>query len=140
MSRVFIDSNILLYAVDNRESNKRNKARQIIRRLIKKKEGVVSTQVVKEFYVIATKKLKIPPLVVRRVLEHFEHLEILSVDLGQIMQAVDCSILSQISFWDALIVVCAKEANCSILYSEDLGHMQLLRGVRIVNPFIGNAD
>jgi predicted nucleic acid-binding protein len=135
LGRTFIDSNILLYAIDKSDKARRQRARAIIRELIKAGSGVVSTQVAQEFYVIATKKFGVDPLAAKRVLDMLNHFEFVSVDLELIFSAVDCSILSRISFWDALIVVTARASGCKTLLSEDLGHSQIINGVRVVNPF-----
>ena len=49
-------------------------------------------------------------------------------------EAIDCSIINRLSFWDALIVVSAESARCEILWTEDLNHGQVIRGVHIENP------
>jgi predicted nucleic acid-binding protein len=133
--RTFIDSNILIYAVDRADPSRRQKARAVIRSLIKSGMGVVSTQVAQEFFVIATKKLGVDPLAAKRVLDMFSQLDVITVDLEIIFGAVDCSILSKISFWDALIIVSARASGCKVLLSEDLGHAQLINGVRVLSPF-----
>ena len=102
---------------------------------MKSENGVVSTQVAQEFFVIATKKLGVDPLAAKRVFELLAELEFVILDLELITQAIDCSILSKISFWDALIVVSARASGCKTLLSEDLSHAQLINGVRVHNPF-----
>jgi predicted nucleic acid-binding protein len=134
--RTFIDSNILLYAIDRRDRVRRQKARSILRELIKSGLGVVSTQVAQEFYVIATKKLGVDPLAAKRVVEMLHQLDFVSVNIELILGAIDCSILSKISFWDALIVVSARSSGCKVLLSEDLADSQIINGVRVRNPFI----
>jgi len=134
--RTFIDSNILLYAIDRHDRVRRLKARSILKELIKSGLGVVSTQVAQEFYVIATKKLGVDPLAAKRVVEMLHQLDFVSVNIELILAAIDCSILSKISFWDALIVVSARSSGCKILLSEDLADSQLINGVRVRNPFI----
>jgi predicted nucleic acid-binding protein len=135
LGRTFLDSNIFVYAVDKSDKPRRQKARSAIRNLIKSGSGVVSTQVAQEFYVVATKKLGVDPLAAKRVLHMMSQLEVVSIDLDLISSAVDCSILSKISFWDALIVVSARSSGCKTLLSEDLGHAQIINGVRVQNPF-----
>lgn len=134
-SKTFIDSNIILYAVDRADHARRQKARAVLKELIKSGKGVVSTQVAQEFYVIATKKLKVEPLAAKKVVDMLGQLEMLVIDLDLILSAIDCSILNRISFWDALIVCTARAGGCRELLSEDLGHSQLINGVRVVNPF-----
>ena len=134
--RTFIDSNILLYAIDRRDRIRRQKARSILRELIKSGLGVVSTQVAQEFYVIATKKLGVDPLAAKRVVEMLHQLDLVSVNIELILGAIDCSILSKVSFWDALIVVSARASGCKVLLSEDLADSQIINGVRVRNPFL----
>lgn len=138
--RTFIDSNILLYAVDRHDRARRQKARTVIKDLIKSGLGVVSTQVAQEFYVIATKKLGVEPLAAKRVVEMLHQLDFVSVNMELLLAAIDCSILSRISFWDALIVVSARSSGCKVLLSEDLTDSQLINGVRVCNPFKSPLD
>jgi len=63
-------------------------------------------------------------------------METVQVDPGMIREAVDISILNRISFWDSLIVAAAESARCEFLYTEDLNAGQIIRGVRIENPFV----
>ena len=133
--RVFVDSNVLLYAIDATDKEKQTKARLVLKDLIREGRGVISTQVVQEFYAIATKKLGVSPMSAKRALERFDVFELVTVDLEMILEAVDTSILSQISFWDALIVVSARSSGCKMLCSEDLNDSQVLKGVRVTNPF-----
>ena len=62
--------------------------------------------------------------------------EVVQVSPALIQEAVDCSILNELSFWDALILAAASAAGCSILYSEDLNAGQTILGVRVQNPFL----
>ncbi len=133
--RVFIDSNIFLYAIDRGQPRKRKLARKLIQSALAG-NVVISTQVIQEFYAIATRKLGVSPLAARRVLEQLDNFEIVNIDRAIILDAIDCSILSQISFWDALIICGASAAGCKIVYTEDLNNSQIIRGVRIVNPLI----
>lgn len=134
-ARTFIDSNIILYAVDRNDTARRQKARFLLKELIRTGKGVVSTQVAQEFYVIATKILKVEPLAAKRVVDLLGQLDMVTVDLELILSAIDCSLLSKISFWDGLIVASAKASGCRMLFSEDLSHSQLINGVRVVDPF-----
>lgn len=133
-SRVFIDSNILLYAIDKSDVRRRNAARKVLRKLIRHRQGVVSTQVAQEFYSIATRKLGVQPIIARRVLEHFDDFDVVSIDMPIVHEAIDCSILSKISFWDALIICTAKAYGVQEVYSEDLNEGQVIRGVKVSNP------
>jgi predicted nucleic acid-binding protein len=68
------------------------------------------------------------------VLHRFERFEVVQITPARIEQAIDCSILHRISFWDALIVTAAEEARCVKVLSEDLGDGRMIRGVTIENP------
>ncbi|MEK6646502.1 MAG: PIN domain-containing protein [Candidatus Firestonebacteria bacterium] len=136
MYKVFIDTNILVYAVDNCNLKKRNKARDILKETVKSNSFVISTQVLQEFYVIGTTKLKIDPILAKNILHTFENMEIVSIDIFLIKEAIDTSVLNKISFWDALIIVSAENAKCEKIYTEDLNHGQIIRGVKIENPLL----
>jgi len=99
-----------------------------------KGNGVLSTQVLQEFFVASTGKLGMSPFLSKEALDAFDFMEAVTLDTRLIKAAVDCHILSKVSFWDALIIVAAESARCEILWSEDLNPGQIIRGVRIENP------
>jgi predicted nucleic acid-binding protein len=134
MPKVFIDTNILAYAMDQASPSKRERSRSLIRQVQAEQSGVVSTQVLQEFYVVATRKLKVDPILAKGVVQSFENFEVVIVTPELIREAADCSILQRLSFWDSLIVVCAQSARCERIWSEDLPTGQVVRGVRIENP------
>ena len=136
MSKIFLDTNILVYTVDHNDPAKMNEARQVLADLRQDGSPVISTQVMQEFYVTVTQKLHVDPLMAKRMLGTFATLEKVLIDEELINEAIDCSILDQLSFWDALIVVSAKRARCTELWTEDLSHGQLLRGVKVQNPLL----
>ena len=132
--RVFLDTNIFVYAQDTRSPGKQRKSREAIATLVGSGDGVISTQVMQEFYVTVTRKLGVPPLVVKGVLKTFALFEIVQVSPPLIQEAVDCSILNQLSFWDSLILAAAPSAGCSTVYSEELNPGQTILGVKVQNP------
>ena len=133
--KVFLDANVLVYAQDAKSPGKQRKSRQIIAELAESGGGVISTQVLQEFYVAATRKIEVPPLAAKGVLKTFAVFETVLVSPHLIHEAVDCSILNQISFWDALILAAAASAGCTVVYSEDLNPGQTILGVTVRNPF-----
>jgi len=135
VSKIFIDTNIFVYTLDGKNMDKREKAREILKRLVDMHHPVISTQVIKEFYVVATTKLKADRMVVKNIIHNFRNMEVVQNDLELIEQGIDISIISQVSFWDALIVAAAEKAKCEFIYSEDLGSGQTFRGVMVINPF-----
>jgi len=136
MSKVFLDTNILVYAIDRRYRKKRAACRELIRALAEARAGVLSTQVMQEFFVVATRKLDIDPIKAKGILNSFGNFEVVEVTPRLIYDAIDCSVLDQLSFWDALIVVSAEAASCEIVATEDLSHDRVIRGVRIENPLV----
>lgn len=135
-SKTFIDTNILVYSIDGNDLKKQTRAREVLLDVQSGGKGVISTQVLQEFFVSATKKLKIEPLVAKDMIQTFSSLELVMIDLGLIKEAIDCSILNKISFWDSLILVSAEKAQCNTLMTEDLNDGQIIRGVRIQNPLM----
>jgi predicted nucleic acid-binding protein len=133
--RSFLDTNVLIYSVDLADRAKQDVALGLIAQHAKDKTGVISTQVLQEFFSAATRKLGIPPLQARQHLRDFRIFDIVQVTPHMIEEGVDCSILHTISFWDGLIVASAATAKCTELISEDLGDGQIIEGISIRNPF-----
>lgn len=132
--KIFLDANILVYAQDKASPLKQRRSREVIAELAASGSGVISTQVLQEFYVAATRKLGVEPLAAKAILGTFSIFEIAQTSPDLIDEAIDCSILNKISFWDALIVAAAASAGCTTIYSEDLNPGQVIQGVRIENP------
>ena len=91
-----------------------------------------------EFYVTLTKKFKMDPIIAKGALHYFEKFDVVTVNTKLIADAIDCSIINQLSFWDSLIVVAAESVMCNIIYTEDLNEGQVIRGVKIVNLYSTN--
>ena len=134
MSKVFLDTNILVYSLDPADPEKRHRCRELIRGLTAENLGVISTQVLQELYVASTSKLGADPLIIKDILRSLERFETVIITPALIKEAVDCSITNRLSFWDALIIVAAESAKCNLLWTEDLNHGQIIRSVRIENP------
>lgn len=134
MSKIFVDTNILVYCLDQAEADKKKRCRQLLQGLGGENQGVISTQIMQEFYVAATKKLKATELLVKDILHSLRRFEVVIVSPDLVEEAIDCSIIHRLSFWDALMVVSAETARCRMIWTEDLNHGQTIRGVRIENP------
>ncbi|MCZ2390794.1 MAG: PIN domain-containing protein [Acidobacteria bacterium] len=137
VSKVFIDTNIFVYAIDKRDPVKNARAREILTRTVESHLPVVSTQVAQEFYVVATTKLNADRMIVKGVVHNFRNMEVVNNDLELIEQAIDIVAISQLSFWDSLIVAAAEKANCEYILSKDLSSGGIYRGVTVLNPFTG---
>jgi predicted nucleic acid-binding protein len=134
MAKIFIDTNILIYSMDQFDPVKQKRSRALLKSLKNDLRGVISTQVLLEFYVAATRKLGAEPLVVKDIINSLERFETVIIVPDIIKEAIDCGIINRISFRDALIVTAAESANCEKLWSEDLNDGKVIRGVLIENP------
>jgi predicted nucleic acid-binding protein len=133
--RSFFDTNILVYADDRSASAKQRRAVDLMAEHRRSRTGVLSLQVLQEYFVTVTKKLRVDASVARRKLELLAEFDVASPDVADILAAIDLHRLHGINFWDALIVRSAKQSGCTVLYSEDMQGNRDLDGVRIVNPF-----
>jgi len=134
--RVFLDTNILVYADDWDSGVRREKARAILENVFSDRTGVVSTQVLQEYFAVATRKLKIDPATARKRVELIATLDVVRIDVPLILSAIDLTRLHSLAFWDALVVQSAKVAGCRVLLTEDLQHGQLFDVLRVENPFL----
>lgn len=134
--RTFIDTNILIYAFDSSEPTKQQAAVHALAMIGDR--SVLSTQVLSEFYVVATRKLAHPlsPRIAADVVGQLSRLPMIDVDASLVLSAIDISVRSQISYWDGLIVAAASAAGCDRILTEDLASNATIDGLQIVNPFI----
>ena len=102
----------------------------------RQKTGVVSLQVLQEYFVNATRKLGLDAGLARQKVEVFTRYYVVEPSANDILSAIDLHRLRGFSFWDALVIHSASQAGCRELLTEDMQHGQLINGVRIVNPFI----
>ena len=132
----FVDSNVLIYAHDRDAEAKRELARALCSRLWSEQTGVLSIQVLQEFFVTVTRKLKTPiaRAQAREVVRTYAPWVISPTTPETILRATELSEAAGIDFWDALIVAAAEQSGAETLYSEDLNDGQLIAGVRVVNP------
>lgn len=133
--RIFLDTNVLVYADDLDAGNKQDRAQSIVRESLAQRTGVVSTQVLEEFFVVTTKKLGVNAAIARRKVELLATLEVVRIQVADVLAAIDLHRLHSIAFWDALVLRCAAVAGCSRLLTEDMQHGRVIDGVRIENPF-----
>jgi predicted nucleic acid-binding protein len=137
---VFVDSNVLIYAVDEGDLKKHVAARLWYSELWKSRRGRVSFQVLQEFYVNATRKVPTATEAVRAEIRSLLVWQPTSIN-GEILDGGwRIQDRYHISFWDALIVSAAKAASCRHLLTEDLQAGQEFDGVLVVNPFQSNPD
>lgn len=133
---VFVDTNILIYAYGPKVDEKHSRAIRALERLWQGQTGRVSMQVLQEFYVTATQKLKTPRASAREVVQAYTPWVQSLTTPETILRASDLAESARLSFWDALIIASAEEAGALQLYSEDLNAGQIIAGVKIVNPLV----
>lgn len=133
--KCFVDTNILVYALLQRDDPRTQVARQLLHAL-KFGDAVISTQVLTEFAHVAGLKARRSPADTERLLRLCRYADVVVIATDDIIEAVRLRAQTSISLWDAMIVVAAARAGCQTLLTEDLNHGQVVRGVRIVNPFI----
>lgn len=135
-ARTFFDTNILIYADDQATPAKRRRALKLVAEHLLSRTGVVSLQVLQEYFVMVTRKLGVDAAIARRKVELIAEFDVASPDVLDILAAIDLHRLHGISFWDALIVRSAKQSGCGVLLSEDMQNAREIDGVQIVNPFL----
>jgi predicted nucleic acid-binding protein len=133
--RIFIDTSVLLYADDLDAADKRETAQSLLYQAYVDGNGVLSTQVLQEFFVASTRKLGVPAEIARRKVELLSRLDIVTIQPSLILDAIDLHRLHSLSFWDALIVRAAAASGCQRLLTEDMQSGQVIAGVKIENPF-----
>ena len=134
--RVFIDTNVFVYADGPKPGPKRDRARAVLAPLIRSRRAVVSTQILQEYFNIATKRLGLTAERARWRVEGMTRLEVVVIRPELVLTAIDLHRLHSFSLWDALVIACASAGNCARLFSEDMQHGQTIAGVRIENPFL----
>ncbi|MEK8023048.1 MAG: PIN domain-containing protein [Candidatus Hydrogenedentota bacterium] len=136
MTRVFLDTNILVYSVDDRDPRKRDISLGIQRERIIHDHPVLSTQILQEFYSTVTSKGNMHPVRAKEIMKSWENIETVLMTPSHIVHAIDISIINMISFWDGLILAAAASARCAKVLTEDMQHGQTIADVLIENPFL----
>jgi predicted nucleic acid-binding protein len=132
----FLDTNILLYSIsrDPAEAAKRERAIG----LLDDDDGVLSVQVLQEFYVQATRITRPDPLphrVAAGLIATWTRFRVQDITLSILTRALEIKAAHRFSYWDSAIIAAAHALGCHVLYSEDMSHGREVEGVAIVNPF-----
>lgn len=134
----FVDTNVLVYAHDASDQTRQPIAARLLDDLWRTREGVLSTQVLTEFYAVVTRKFD-PPMPrreARTLVDTYAAWPVVQVDPPLIVAASALEEQHSLSFWDALIIEAARRAGASRLVSEDLQHGRRIAGLVIANPFL----
>ena len=133
----FVDTNVLVYAHDRSETRKQPIAEALLDDLWRTRGGAVSTQVLQEFYVVATRKFD-PPMrrgAAREIMALYGEWTTVQVDVALILAASELEERHGFSFWDALVVEAARRCGAARLLTEDLQAGRRVGGVSVENPF-----
>ncbi|MBM4331526.1 MAG: PIN domain-containing protein [Deltaproteobacteria bacterium] len=134
----FIDTNILVYGHDVDAGPKHQIAQSILMDLWKQRNGVISVQVLQEFYATMTRKIlrPLPPKEIRNIIRNYFCWPVEISDPLSILNASRLEETYRISFWDALIITAASKAGVEKILTEGLQSGQIIEGIRIENPFL----
>jgi predicted nucleic acid-binding protein len=132
--RTFLDTNVLVYTVDNADPAKQRTARTL---LAETADPVVSAQVLNEFYVTITRKLQpaVAPDTATEMMHRLTRLSCVVIDAQLVQLAIAAGQRWQLSHWDALVIEAARQAGCGRVLTEDLRAGADYHGLAIENPF-----
>lgn len=134
----FLDTNILVYAYDSSEKEKHPKASRLLKHLWSSRTGVLSIQVLSEFYVVVTQKVERPisSREAKAIIEDYlSSWEVIEPGRDTLLSSIEAANKYDLHFWDAMIFVAAKEANVIRIYTEDFQHNLEIEGMKFINPF-----
>jgi predicted nucleic acid-binding protein len=138
VERFGLDSNILVYAQDDREPQRQARARLLVERAAGSGRCVLSTQNLGEFFNVVTRKIKRDPLSAQqRVRELMTFFQIVSPTVDDITLAMAARAEGRFQFWDAHLLATLGRAGCSVLLSEDMADGARLGALTVRNPFGG---
>jgi predicted nucleic acid-binding protein len=134
--KIFVDTNILVYAYDPSAGTKHDAARNALADLWTSGLGVVSTQVLQEFFVTVTRKLPNPmaPGIARDIISDMMKWDVVTIEPDMILDAIDLQQGEGFSFWDCLIIAAAERGRCGTLFSEDFSSGRIVGKITIINP------
>ena len=131
----FVDTNILIYCFDSSDTKKKNDAFLLIKKLISEKTLCFSNQILAEFAIVSTKKLKLDSETARKIIDDlFQAAHIYNYTEKTILSALDISKKDNISFWDALIVATMLENKITIIYTENTKDFLKCKQISVINP------
>ena len=136
MKRSFIDTNVLVYANDARDSQKQEEAAALIAGHLREGSGVISMQVLQEYANTALAKLHQDEDVVLRLLHLLGRMTVVTPSPRLLRRQIELRKVYDINFWDAGIVAAAEESDCDEILSEDFNTGQYYAGILTVSPFL----
>lgn len=143
MTLVFVDTKVLISAEDGAEADKQHSALDWIERLWRARSGRLSTQVLNEFYVNVTRKLKpaMPQGDARaRVRRYAAGWNPWQIDHATVETAWAMEARHGLQYWDCLVLAAAQHSGCTLVLSEDMQHEGRYGAVQVINPFLASID
>lgn len=143
MSDILVDTNVLVYSYDQTNGAKRSQAREVLRTIFGRDIGVLSVQVLGEFFVTATRKIPTPIHPVeagQSIANYLASVRVYDVTAPIVMEALRGANRYQIHYYDALIWATAKLNQIPFILTEDAEHNRNLEGVTYLNPFHQDFD
>ena len=133
--RSFLETNLLVYTDDADAPEKSAVALRWVEDALRSRKGVISTQVLQEYFATITRKLGVELEIAKQRTRLLTRMSVVQIQPADVLAAIDRVQLHRLSFWDALIVHAAIKAGCAVLLTEDLQDGQVIDGVTIRNPF-----
>jgi predicted nucleic acid-binding protein len=137
--RAFLDTNVLVYAYDRSEPLKQSIAFNLLDTLANSGTGVISAQVLSEFFVTVTRKISEPLTFeqgITRIKNFCQFWTVLEINEMIVLEAIRGVREYRFSFWDAQIWAAARLNQVNLVLSEDFSHGSFVEGVRFINPFL----
>jgi predicted nucleic acid-binding protein len=134
----FVDTNILVYAYDRTAKEKFDRSRGLMEKLWDSGQGVVSTQVLQEFYITVTTKIpnRLQAADARQIISDLGMWRVAVPEIHDVISASEIAERYQLNFWDGLIMAAAQKEEVATLWSEDLNHGQKYGEITVLNPFL----
>ena len=133
--REFIDTSVLVYADDARDRRKQARARELIRRLMQERRGVLSLQILQEFFAAATRKLGMSSKEAKQRVSLYSRFDVVTLTPTDLLAAIDLHRMHQLSIWDSLVIRAALNGACTVLHTEDMQAGYMIEDVLLTDPF-----
>ena len=135
--KIFLDTNILVYAYDEYDQQKQKKAQNLLTEGMESERFVLSVQVLSEFFNVVTRRIRQPmsPDEAQKIILMVSILPIQDIDFHMVNRAIDTHKMYHISYWDSLIIGAAERAECKMILSEDMNDGQTYHDILVRDPF-----
>ncbi|MCE2487486.1 MAG: PIN domain-containing protein [Desulfurellaceae bacterium] len=138
--REFIDTNVLVYADDARDRRKQARARELIRRLMRERRGVLSLQILQEFFAATTRKLGMSSKEAKQRVSLYSRFDVVTLTPTDLLAAIDLHRMHHLSIWDSLVIRAALNGACTVLHTEDMQAGYMIEDVLLTDPFAADSQ